>query len=343
MSQRLTNILGYLTLIAFLAAIWVMFGEDPSREQGARGERTFPGLDSQINDAAVVRISHGDAVTFLNKVDGNWFVIQRDGYKADTDKVIEMLRGVALSERREPKTDNPDRFDKLGLGADALAVDIRDGEDKPLAAFDMGTRKDSPNGRSLTYIFQKSDTRSWLVTELAEASADPAWWLSHDLLNIKEARFHEIILRGVSLERGLGETDFTVSELGESETAQAGWQLRDPARVIAGLNLVDVRKLANPITDPVSTIMANTHDGLLLTIFLFDMDGASWAQITAAYDPQTADAGEAGTLPEAPADGAAEAAAINEQTRGWLFRLSDYDAGVLKRKRADFVEKKAAE
>lgn len=67
MSERLTNILGYLTLVAILAAIWVMFGEDPSREQGGRGEATFEGLSERINDAAGIAITQGKATTHLNR------------------------------------------------------------------------------------------------------------------------------------------------------------------------------------------------------------------------------------------------------------------------------------
>lgn len=340
MSERLTNILGYLTLIAILAAIWVMFGEDPSREQGGRGEATFEGLDTAINNAAAVRITSGDKATFLNKVDGNWFVIQRDGYAADTEMVRDFLRGVALSERRQPKTDNKDRFHHLGLADKALDIKILDADDRALAAFLMGERKDSPNGRSLTYIFQESDTRSWLVTGLADASADPAWWLDHSLLDIAESRFAEVAYADIVIERTLGEQRYSVRNLKDDEKGQADWQLRDPARLISELSFDDVRKVANPLVEPLRQVTAKTYDGLTLTLTLFEMEGGTWAQVDASYTP---DEGEAGMLPDAPEDGEGEAAAIADKTRGWLFLLSEYDAGVLKRTRKDFLLEKAAE
>ncbi|WP_417450432.1 DUF4340 domain-containing protein [Kordiimonas sp.] len=330
-------------MIAILGAIWVMFGEDPARDQGARGEATFEGLADRINDAAGIAVGQGDTTTHLNKVGGEWRVIERDGYKADRAVVNDFLRGLALSERREPKTSNEQRFDKLGLGDDALAIKVLDSDDNALLSFQMGTRKDSPNGRSLTYIFQKKDTRSWLVSGLANTSADPAWWLDAEVLDVAENRFSRISYGDIRLERPLGDSKYVIADLVEGEIAQADWQLRDPARVLSNLNFDDVRKMGNPLTDPVGALSAETYDGLAVRLTLFEISGAVWAQVSADYDADHADEGESGTLPAAPADGAAEAAAIIERTRGWLFKLSDYDAKVLLRKRADFLAGKPTE
>ena len=343
MSQRLTNILGYLTLIAILGAIWVMFGEDPARDQGARGEATFDGLSDRVNDAAAITISQNGVNTRLNKVKGNWYVIERDGYPADRATVHDFLRGLALSERREPKTANEERFDKLGLGDNALDIKVLDGDDSAIAAFEMGTRKDSPNGRSLTYIFQEQDTRSWLVSGLTETSADPAWWLDTNVLDIAESRFESVAYGDVTISRALGDDKYTIEDLAEGEAMQADWQLRDPARVLSNLNLDDVRKIANPITDPLAVVRVATYDGLRLTVTLYNLENATWAQIAARHDSALADAGEGGVLPDAPMDGEAEAETINERTHGWLFKLSDYDAKVLMRGRADFLESKTDE
>lgn len=103
MSERMTNILGYLTLAAILAAIWILFGEDPAREQGARGERTFAGLAERVNETAGITLSQGDEQLVVSRNDDAWQVDNRGGYPADADKVRALLRGFARSERREPK------------------------------------------------------------------------------------------------------------------------------------------------------------------------------------------------------------------------------------------------
>ncbi|MEX0299756.1 MAG: DUF4340 domain-containing protein [Kordiimonas sp.] len=340
MSERTTNILGYLTLFAILGAIWVMFGEDPTREQGARGERTFSGLEERINEVQVIELRQNNSSATIRRTESGWVMVERDNYRVANDKVIALLRGIALSDRREPKTANKSRFPRLELGEKALRIRLKDDTDGTLLEFDMGKRTGSPNGRSLTYISQERDTRSWLVTELAEASAEPAWWLETDVLNIDEKRVSDVKVGNVWLTRKLDETNFIMQGLREGEEALAYWQLRDPARIIAGLSFDDVRRLSNPLTDPVQTVTLSTHDGLAITATLFDMDGHTWVQLSAAFDAEMRGEGTSGVLEAAPEDGEAEAASIRSSTDGWVFQLSSSDAEVLKRSRDEFLTPK---
>jgi len=338
MSERLTNILGYLTLFAILGAIWVLFGEDPTRDQGGRGEPTFVGLKDSINDVTGLSLTTGASSVTLEKKGDIWTVTERNGYPADLEKVRAFLRGVALSERREPKTSNPDRFEEIGLGGSGTSVSLRDAGGETVLAFAMGKQSTIGSDRSLTYIFQDSDTRAWLVTSLGEASSDPAWWLKTDLLDLKGTRVRSISLGGTLLSRALGADAFSLDDLKESEEAVPSWQLDEAARVLAGLSFADVRHLGNPLTAPVRQVALVTHDGLRLMVTLYDMDGATWAQLSASHDAALMSEGEAGVLPDAPADGAAEAEAINANARGWFFKLADGDAEVLMRSRDAFVK-----
>lgn len=338
MSERLTNILGYLTLFAILGAIWVLFGEDPTLEQGGRGEPTFVGMKDSINDVTGLILMGGGQQVSLTRSEDGWAIAERNGYAADADKVREFLRGVALSERREPKTANTDRFDRLGLGSAALKVRLEDGNGSEMLAFDMGKRSAIGSDRSLTYVWQASDTRSWLVTALQDGTANPADWLDTDLIDIAPARVKAVSLGGARLVRALGETAYRLDDIKEGEAAAPTWRLGEPARVITGLQFEDVRHLGNPLTDPLRSVELVTHDGLVLSLMLHEMDGATWAQLSARHDAALMSEGEAGTLPEAPADGVAEAEAMTNAARGWFFRLSAADAAVLTKDRGDFLE-----
>jgi Domain of unknown function (DUF4340) len=338
MSERLTNILGYLTLFAIMAAIWVMFGEDPSREQGARGERTFAGMEERINQVALVEIKQDSRVATIEKNGDVWRMQERSGYLVDTAKVREMLRGIAFSKRREPKTANPDRYERLGLGKDATHIELRDDTGGVILNFDMGKRKDTRDGRSLTYIAQARDTRSWLVTNIAQTPVNPGWWLKRPLLNIDQRRFSNVIIGGGWLTRKLGDTDFKIQSKRASEKAAGSWVLADPARVVSGLDFADVRAVTNPLTEPKSVVELSTHDGLSLTISLYQYEDGIWMQLAAEFDQALQNKGKGGTLPAAPADGVAEARVINAAIRGWLFKLNASDAEILQRTRADFLQ-----
>lgn len=340
MSERLTNILGYLTLFAVLAAIWVLFGEDPTLDQGARGEHTFAALDKHINDATELDLKAGDKTAVIKHGKGGWVVIERDDYPADMSKLVGVLRGMALSKRRDPKTGNKDHFDRIGLGGKALAITLKGKDGKTLAQFDMGTRKDGADGRSLTYIYQEKDTRAWLVTGLAEAKADPVWWLDTRVLDLDESRFAQLKIGDATLTRPLGSEDFTLEGLKKGEEAAPVWELREPSRALAYLSVTDVRKVANPLMDPKGKVVATTHDGLTLTLTLYSMDGGTWAQVAASFDAKAREDGKAGELKGAPVDGAKEAADIDARTRGWLYRLSDRTGELFTRTRKDFLKAK---
>lgn len=338
MSERMTNILGYLTLAAILAAIWILFGEDPTREQGARGERTFAGLAERVNETARVTVARGDEQVVLSREGDSWLVDSRSRYPADADKVRAMLRGFARSERREPKTSNPERFGALDLGNAATAVTLADETGGTLLSVKVGKRKEGGSGRSLTFVFQETDTRAWLVSGIEDVPVEATEWLSTGLLDIAQQRVKSITLNDVTLSRPLGEQDYSVFDLSEGETAVAGYKRSEPARTLAGLDLADVEQTANPLMEPSSNGLLETHDGLRVSFTLFEQNDAMWIQLEADYDAARAASGEAGELPQAPADGEAEAEALNARLRGWLFKLSSFDADILTQNRSDFVE-----
>jgi len=337
MSERLTNILGYLTLVAVLAAVWVMFGEDPTRDQGARGERTFVGLEERINEVHKVSIRGNGQTATIIKNGTDWQMNERDAYKVDPDKVRQMLRGIAFSNRREPKTADKTRFELLGLGREATEIELSDDTGGVLLSFQMGKRSATSDGRSLTYTYQSHDTRSWLVTALAETVADPGWWLKRPLLAIDERRVSDVIIGGAWLTRKLSDSNFRVQGARAGEKSVDYWLLSDPARVIAGMTFDDVRKLSNPLAEAQSKIELTTYDGLKLNVALYGLDGGLWAMITAEFDPALQGEGKGGELVGAPADGEAEVEQIMKAARGWIFKLNDSDAAVLQRVRADFL------
>ncbi|MBL4789983.1 MAG: DUF4340 domain-containing protein [Kordiimonadaceae bacterium] len=340
MSEKVTNILGYLTLFAILAAIWVLFGEDPTRDQGGRGERTFEGLEERINEVHVIELRRGDTVTHIDRdaEAGVWRLRERAGYVVSANKPRALLRGIALSERREPKTSNAGRYKRLGLGDSGLQVTLFDDTEGELLTFQMGKRKGSANGNSLTYVVQERDTRSWLVTGLAEATELPNWWLEKTLLNIDMRRVSDLTVAGVWLTRKLGDTNFKLQGLRSGEKASPSWILRDPARVLTGLSFTDVRQLDNPLAEPVSKAELSTYDGLMLNLSLYRIDGGIWVKVSAAFDLELQSRGSAGVLPAAPEDGAAEAQEIMNAVRGWVFKLQGADLDILQRTRADFME-----
>ena len=339
MSQRMTNILGYLTLFAILGAIWVLFGEDPSLNQGARGEKTFGELQDTINQATAIRLSQAGQSTTLKRSDGLWLIHEREGYRAQGDKVRDFLRGIALSERREPKTASNDRFDQIGLGDAALDIEVLGTDEKLLANFKMGSRREnSASGRSLTYIYKAGDTRSWLVSGLAAANADPSWWLESDLFLIDADRTLELQAGDLTFQKDLNTNSYAIVTETGGASAELLTSPLDAITFLSDVKFTDIKKYIGNSDAELGNIYLKTYDGLTLSYRLSSIAGKTWVQISANFDPDARDAGEEGILEGSPENGAQEAEDLNARTNGWLFALSEDDAAMLLRSKSSYIE-----
>ncbi|UTW55721.1 DUF4340 domain-containing protein [Kordiimonas sp. SCSIO 12610] len=342
MSQRMTNILGYLTLFAILGAIWVLFGEDPSLNQGARGEKTFPDLEKTINQADEIHFAQNGQKVTLKRDNGLWTIQERQSYRAKGDKVRDFLRGIALSERREPKTASNDRFDQIGLGDKSLNITVYDQEQNSLAEFKMGSRREnSASGRSLTYIYKDGDTRSWLVSGLSAANADASWWLDDDLFLIDAKRTLELKAGGTVFIREPETNRYTIAKPETSANVIPAITPSDVVNFLSDVTFTDIQKRSNETNKALSTGYLKTYDGLSLAYSIYKIDNSFWLNLSASFNPDARDAGEEGILEGSPENGEQEAADINKKTSGWLFAVSDKDAEMLLRSTDDYIKNSA--
>jgi len=363
MSSKLTASLGWITLIAILAALWVLFGEDPRKEIGARGARLFPDLSAKLDKANRISFSQAGVSTTLVQKDTGWIIAERDNFPADNKKVNAFLSGLGQSERREPKTSNFENMRKLGLGDAALyvQVDATIGTLAKLAIGEEGTRR---NGLALTYVLKENDSRAWVVSALAESGASPSFWMQKQVLDISTADISLMTIGGATIARDTAGVDMTLLDLTEAEVAKPSWQLMAPVRAIAALTAEDVAAIANPATPPLRTITITRKDGLTIDVELYKRaarDGnteATWARINASFNSSFIAKTETGvdsgadSEPDSAAEPAAaatiigdrdpeaDAIAINTRTRGWLFQLSESDAKSLLQNRSDFLTAK---
>ena len=105
-------ILGLVTLAVVLATI---FTRQESTAIPRQGERLFPQLMANINDTTeVVGVSKNETFT-LTRRDGHWVVKEKSDYPADANKVRQLIVGMAQFRRVEPKTRNPELYEKLGV------------------------------------------------------------------------------------------------------------------------------------------------------------------------------------------------------------------------------------
>ena len=347
MTQRQTSILGFVTLIAVLAAIWLAFGQrgGPTVDEGV-GQPLVAGLSERVNDVTHVHLTGPDGQTMLTRVHGDWQVAERDGYPADADKVREMLVGLVRAERLEPKTANPDRFDRLGLDADqAVTVTLEAGAGERVASVRVGRRRFAGTSPR-SFVLPDGEDRTWLVSSLPSIASGPVAWLDREVAAIARARLAGVTLTHpdgevVRITRaGPADTNFTLEGLDEGEALTSPSAANAPATALLSVRADDVARLDafEDTREAVADARYRTFDGLTVDVTLFTAGGETWAGLTAAYDPAAATGADApAAMPDAPADGAEEAAELNRRWAGWAYKLPAFKVDDMVRNRADLV------
>ena len=112
MKSKTLGILAGLTLTGVLVATFVT--QEPTSTAPQGGERVFPQLMSVINDVAEMIVETKEQTITLVRGEKRWSVKEKDGYRADMEKVKSALVGLAELRLQDPKTKNPELYDRLG-------------------------------------------------------------------------------------------------------------------------------------------------------------------------------------------------------------------------------------
>lgn len=347
MSEKQTTILGFLTLIVVLVAVWLLFGErhaGPAEE--LRDSALFPGLSERVDEIAGIVIEKGEVRTALRAGEQGWTVAERAGYPADMGKIRELVSGLAGARILLAKTSNPELYGRIGLGEAATSVTLTDAAGESLAALDVGQREYRNRGFA-SFVLREGEARSLLVTRLPEIDAEPASWLPRQALSIPRTRIARVRIRHadgeeVAIARPTPEAEFTLDGMGEDEQLK-GFRPLDPvALAFNALVMSDARPAGEIAGRPLlAEVEAATFDGLALRVALHDPEdatGDAWATIRASWTAPDESEIEADILRDVPPDGAAEAAAIGARHEGWAVRLNSTAAANLLRRRDDLVE-----
>lgn len=356
-------VMAALAVLAVATAVWLTLGEDgdDAPQKTDAGSLMLPDFRAAAADIATIALQSADASATLQRTDDGWRVVQRDGYPADTAKVRGILLGLARARLEEPKTGNPDRLPKIGLGNAATVLEAGTADGAPQLVLRIGNSMTRGSERARwTFIRRAADAHAWLVSGLPELSTDPAYYVDKTAVRISAARVGRIKVshRAVdeqpsdsyTLSRPDPSAEFTVDQVGESETFFAPETAAATAAALDGLRIDDVARrdtsgadadtpLATPPT-PLAIMDYYMWDGLQVHLRLFeDTDGVRWMTLDASYDQTVAASSNAPrVMPDAPADGAAEAANLNARWSRWRYRIpTGYGEDDLARSRADFV------
>ena len=348
-SARTVLVLAAITLAVVIGAVLLTTGSGGGTIPG-RGTLLFPELLERVDEVRGIRALSGGETFNLTHDGTAWGLTERDGYRVAADRVHKLVVGAAGLVRIEPKTSNPDRYERIGLGDPARAgsgsirFTLLDEEGEALADFVVGNREPSRIDLSLEefYLRRPEDPQSWLVEGRLSVSRDPIQWLDREILDIDATRVRAVEVRqagGGLLEVSKGrpeDMDFRLDNMPPGHEIAEQWRVNDVGRGLAQLRLEEVRRAAGePPGDPDFTAILTTFDGLRVRLSAHREGGASHARLEAAFDETARDPrfgpaggeaegveGVAGLL--AATEVEEEAHRLDASWQGWEYRLAEF-------------------
>lgn len=349
MRQKGTIWLAAATLLVAAMALWVSsdFGGDfGGGDEAGIGQPLFPDFRSRLGDITGIHLKSRSSEVTLARVEGQWRIAERADYKADTAKVRTYLRSVDRAMRRERKTSLPAKFERIGLGGSAVQIEISATGGESLAVFRTGSSVSRGTEReSWTFILVDGEETSWLVDQLVVSDISPTSWLEKKIIDISYRRFSSVDITPASGEAftltgdGPIPGEIFVRDLREGEAASAPTLARSTAMALDGLWLQDVALRVSVSGLQLSELVYRMSDGLVVRAVLSeDADGRRWLTLDASYDEaRAADPDGPSQMPDAPADGKAEAEGLNGEWRRWAYQISAIEADKLVSLRSDLI------
>ena len=175
MSERTTNILGWIVFAAIMAGIWGLFGEGLSASKIGRGDPLIENFETQKTAVTAIRLADLRRDLLLKLSGETW--VSNAGTAISGAKVKALLDGLEASDRREPKIGNTLRGARDGLESDEpITLQLMDASGSVIFSATLGLYIPATDGTSLTYVLVGGEDKAWLVSHLPPLSADPRSW-----------------------------------------------------------------------------------------------------------------------------------------------------------------------
>lgn len=373
MTPRTVTVLAAALVVLGAVALLAQYDPQPPAPGGGL---LLPGLGEdldRISRMSVVGAGSDPVATLVRGADGSWSVAEKDGYPADAEKVRQTLISLAEARIVEPKTANPDFYDRLGVegvedeAAGGLAVTLT-GADTPVNVI-VGDSE----GTSQVYIREADQAQSFLVDRNPDAGSETTDWLATEILAIPGPRMARVTVthpdgETISVSKADSEqSNFDVEEIPPGRELQYASVANVMGNVLSNLNLQDVEPRTET-DEPVTVTEFVTFDGLAISAESVEREDEPWVAFRAEYrppaeEPETEDdpvqeadvanaAGEVEDEVEADTEGtdvaaveteadgtdvAAEALTLDQRLSPWRYRIASYQFDQMTRRLDDLL------
>lgn len=343
----------WLLLATFLVgAVVLILPQQTAKDTAPESGRFLPGLEEQVNEISWLQLTTagGRTVATLERKGDLWQVNEASGYRADWDKVRELLSGLAQARLVESKTANPKYYDRLGVEDVSLesagGTMVSFAPETGLSPVIVGN---SARGRTGQYVRLADSESSALIDSVLNVPVDRSAWLETSIVDISDAEVVEVEITHPDgavvkiVKASADDENFQLQNIPEGREAKSDWSVNALGNVLADLELDEVAARDDLDWDGAGRLYLLTADGLVIEVAMLERTGPEegsdsefWIQLEAQLF--TTGIGAALEDESAEKDTRERASAINERVRGWAYRIPQYKYNAMSRRMEDLLK-----
>jgi hypothetical protein len=312
MKTRTIGILAGLTILGIVVAILV--NRESASHLPNSGELLFPNLLPVVNEVNVVNVETHDQAVTLVRGEKTWGVKEKDGYPADLEKVKQTIIGLAEMRILEPKTKNPELYDRLGLqdkdqeGALSTFVTLKTPNNPEAAKVIVGNQRPAKGNPRLSdiYVRKAEDPQTWLVNGNLPLEKMAGEWLDKEIISLMTKRVHRVLVthpEGDTLvlsKESPKDLDFRLDSIPPGFKVASQFNTNNVVGSLVQLSLEDVKKEEEDKIRSNSGVSAvlETFDGLRLKVQTAKKDDKIFGKFFAEFDPDLVRPVDGGLSPD---------------------------------------------
>ncbi|MDA0781488.1 MAG: DUF4340 domain-containing protein [Rickettsiales bacterium] len=297
-------------------------------------------LQGKADDVATIVIYNKDNRITIRKRGGKWVIEKMYDYVVDEAIINKLIVNVQELKVVEKKTDNPKRFEDLGVLEEIkedymVRVVMSDAtEDIVYADFIRGKQRafGKLNNENAIYVRKTDENQVWLVKGDLDYDIGINTFLNRPEYDIAKERVMKVTYtpqhgEEYEITRMMPTVDFDITGPSGKEPESKN-QLNKMGEVLdEGLTLTAIRPDSSVIYNEnfIQEVSYRTYDGIDVILTVVENSGEGvWAKISARAYKNTAEG---------------EAKRINDAAKGWVYKLSDTTSDFILKKLSDIEMK----
>lgn len=354
MKAKTLGILAAITIAGIVLAIFV--NQKPASQFPQSGELLFPELLSVVNDVNEIVVETKDQTVTLMRGENTWRVKEKAEYRADVEKVKQTLIGLAELRILEPKTKNPELYDRLGLqdkeqeGSLSTTVTMKTPNNPEAALVILGNQRPAKGNPRMSEIYARKpgDPQTWLTIGNLPLEKVAGEWLDKEITALTTKRVHRVTVRHpggdtllVSKDKP-EDLDFQVDSLPAGSKVASQFNVNNVVGTLVQLSLEDVKEAQEVNFQDRSGVTAvlETFDGLRLHVQTAKQEDKVFGKFSAEYDQKlvqpvdatlSSEKGETVPAPDSAQDETAPESPEAKKTAEIQAELSSKEDSILKK------------